>query len=159
MMALLGPQRCVRVVRFALPLAAGLILLLALAGMVQAAERMAVSADIANVRSGPNVGDDLLWQVEKYHPLSIVEKRGGWYRFKDFEGDEGWISAALLDNTPTVIVKVPRCNVRTGPSTDHPVSFTAEKGIPFKVLQTQGAWIEVVHIDGDRGWLLNTLVW
>ncbi|MCJ8502070.1 SH3 domain-containing protein [Desulfatitalea alkaliphila] len=129
------------------------------AGMAQAAERLAVSADIANIRSGPGVGKDLLWQVEKYHPVLVVERRDGWVRFKDFEGDEGWISAALLDDTPSVIVKVNRCNVRGGPGTAHPVRFTAERGIPFKVLGTQGDWIEVVHADGDRGWVLNTLIW
>lgn len=136
-----------------------LIMFLIAAGSVHAAERMAVSADIANIRSGPSVGDPLLWQVEKYHPLMVVEKRDGWYRFKDFEGDEGWISASLLDTTPTVIVNVARCNVRTGPGTDHPIAFTAQRGIPFKVLGTQGDWIEIEHADGDRGWVFNTLVW
>jgi SH3-like domain-containing protein len=136
-----------------------LTVLCALTGMAQAAERMAVKADIANIRSGPGIGEPLLWQVEKYHPLLIVEKRGGWFRFKDFEGDEGWISASLVDTTPTVIVNVALCNLRTGPGTDHAVAFTAVRGIPFKVLKTEGQWIEIEHADGDRGWVLNTLVW
>lgn len=150
-------RQCRRRFWQSLPIA--VLTLFLVAGMAQAAERLAVSADIANVRSGPGVGSDLLWQVEKYHPLLVVERRDGWVRFKDFEGDEGWISAALLDDTPSVIVKVNRCNLRGGPGTAHPVLFTAERGIPFKVLGTRGDWIEVIHADGDRGWVLNTLIW
>jgi SH3-like domain-containing protein len=127
--------------------------------VAQAAERMSVMAEIANVRSGPGVADPMMWQVEKYHPLIIIEKKDGWYRFKDFEGDEGWISGALLDTTPTVIVKVARSNVRTGPGKDYPVKFMAERGIPFKILRTQGDWIEIEHGDGDKGWIAKTLVW
>ncbi len=130
-----------------------------LAVAAQANERMSVKAEIANVRSGPGIADPMLWQVERYHPLLVIEKKEGWYRFKDFEGDEGWISATLLDTTPTVIVKVARSNVRTGPGTEYPVKFTAERGIPFKILRTQGDWIEIEHGDGDKGWIAKTLVW
>jgi len=124
-----------------------------------AAERMAAKDDIANIRSGPGTQYELLWQIEKYHPVLVVEKRGVWYRFKDFEGDEGWIHASLLDKTRTVIVRVRRCNVRTGPSTDAEIAFTVDRGIPFKVLQKKGRWFEVEHADGDKGWIFETLVW
>ncbi|MBI5063989.1 MAG: hypothetical protein HZB87_11145, partial [Desulfatitalea sp.] len=33
------------------------------------------------------------------------------------------------------------------------------KGIPFKVLQTKGQWLQVEHADGDSGWLMKNLVW
>jgi SH3-like domain-containing protein len=124
-----------------------------------AAERMAVKADTANIRSGPGVTYDLLWQIEKYHPLLVVEQKGPWYRFTDFEGDEGWIHETLVDKTRAVIVKVRKCNVRSGPGTQYDVAFTASKGIPFKVLKTEGRWLQVQHADGDEGWIFNSLVW
>ena len=130
-----------------------------IAGETTAAERMAVKADAANIRSGPGLNYDLLWQIEKYHPFLVVEKKGRWYRFKDFEGDEGWIHETLVDKTPAVIVKVKRCNVRSGPGTQYDVAFTASRGIPFKVLKTEGRWIQVQHADGDAGWIFNSLVW
>ena len=129
------------------------------AGHAGAAERMAVKSDIANIRSGPGTKHELLWQIEKYHPVSVIEKKGVWYRFKDFEGDEGWIHASLLDMIHTVIVRVRRCNVRSGPSTDTEIAFTVDRGIPFKVLQKKGRWFEVEHSDGDKGWIFETLVW
>lgn len=137
----------------------GAALVCLLAGVAFAAERMAVKSNTANIRSGPGSQYEQLWQIEKYHPVIIIEKKGDWYHFRDFEGDEGWIHNSLLDKTETVIVKVSRCNVRTGPGTEYDIAFNVDKGIPFKVLQKKGRWYEVQHADGDRGWILNTLVW
>jgi len=129
------------------------------AGAASAEERMAVKGDIANVRALPDTQSDTLWQVEKYHPLMVIEKKGAWYRFRDFEGDKGWIHSSLVDNTPTVIVKVRRANIRTGPGTQNNLAFDADKGTPFRVLEKKGAWIKVQHADGDTGWIFKSLVW
>lgn len=124
-----------------------------------AGERMAVKADIANIRSGPGTKYELLWKIEKYHPVLILEKKGDWYLFQDFEGDKGWVHRDLLDKTETVIIKANQCNVRTGPGTEYDIAFAVDKGIPFKVLQKKGRWYEIQHADGDRGWIFNTLIW
>jgi SH3-like domain-containing protein len=123
------------------------------------AEPFAVSVPEANIRSGPGQSKDLLWKVEKYHPLDIVEKKGDWYRFRDFEGDEGWIHKSLVDKIPAVIVKQNNCNVRSGPDTKNETLFKVEKGIPFKVLKREGKWLQVQHADGDTGWIHSSLVW
>ena len=53
-------------------------------GLVFAQQRVTVTASIANMRSGPGTKYDVLWQVEQYHPVIIVEKRENWYKIKDF---------------------------------------------------------------------------
>ena len=123
------------------------------------AERLSVKANIANIRSGPNTSDAVIWQVEKYHPLNVVKKKGSWFLFEDFEGDRGWIHASLLVNTKTVIVKNDKCNVRSGPGTGNDIRFTVDKGVPFKVLAEKGKWLQVIHADGDKGWIHQSLVW
>lgn len=123
------------------------------------ADRLAVSAKKANIRSGPGTNYDILWEVEKYHPLQILKKQGKWYRFRDFEGDEGWVYAPLLGDIPTVITRKKKCNVRSGAGTNFKILFTAEKGIPFKVLNKKGDWIQVKHSDGDEGWVHASIVW
>jgi uncharacterized protein YgiM (DUF1202 family) len=120
---------------------------------------MAVRVPVANIRSGPSDNSDLLWKVEKNHPLDILEKKGGWCRFRDFEGDEGWIKASLLEDTPTVITKLDGCNVRSGPGLKYPVVFSVEKGIPFKVLKREGKWVHIQHASGSSGWIFSALVW
>ncbi len=129
------------------------------AGPSYAAERMAVIGSEANIRSGPGTNYEVLWQVEKYHPLTVLKKKGGWYRFKDFEGDIGWIHASLIKKVSTVITKRNKCNIRSGPGQKYSIKFTAEKGIPFKVLNRNGNWIKIQHADGDIGWIYKSLVW
>ena len=128
-------------------------------GMAGAEERMAIQSNVANIRSGPNLEEAVLWKVEKYFPVIILEKKGDWRRFRDFEGDQGWIHASLLGPIKTVIVKADHCNLRTGPGTQYDIAFTVNKGIPFKVLQTKGKWLQVQHADGDSGWIHKKLVW
>ena len=136
-----------------------MFMVISVAGGATAAERVAVKGNVANVRALPNTKSDTLWQVEKYHPLLVIEKRGKWFRVKDFEGDMGWMHRTLVDKTPTIIVNVKLANVRTGPGTQHHLSFDAGKGTPFKVLEKKERWIKVQHADGDVGWIFNSLIW
>lgn len=122
-------------------------------------QRLSVSVKIANMRSGPGEEHPEMWQVEKYHPLVVVEKKGSWYKVKDFEGDMAWIYSSLLDDTQSVITVKDECNVRSKPAMDGQVLFKVEKGIPFKVLEKKDNWIKIKHADNDIGWIYNTLVW
>ncbi|MFK5953624.1 MAG: SH3 domain-containing protein [Desulfobacterium sp.] len=126
---------------------------------VFAQERLAVTSKIANVRSGPGTNYDILWRVEKYYPLIVLEKKEGWVHFKDFEGDKAWIHNALVKKINSVITLKDNCNVRSGPGTNTAIVFTVEKGVPFKVIETRGGWLNVEHADGDRGWIFKRLLW
>lgn len=123
------------------------------------AERLSVGVDVANIRSGPDSNETVIWKVEKYHPLEVVQKQGQWCLIKDFENDQGWVSCSLLDKTRSVIVKKENCNVRSGPGTNAEISFTVDRGVPFKVIEEKGDWLHVVHVDGDDGWIHKALVW
>lgn len=134
------------------------LLIMLLAGAASA-ERLAVSAPVANIRSGPGTSHALLWKVEKYFPIRVIEKSGEWYHFEDFEGDKGWVHQSLVSNISTVVTKNDECNIRSGPGTNYEIKFTVEKGIPFKVLERKGNWIHIEHADGDKGWIYESLVW
>lgn len=123
------------------------------------AERLAVSVPIANIRSGPGENYNILWAVEKYHPLNVFQKSGQWYHFRDFENDQGWIHASLVSKIPSVITIKENCSIRSGPGTRFGILFTVEKGIPFKVLDRKNEWIHIRHADGDSGWIHASLVW
>lgn len=128
------------------------------ADLVQA-ERLSVKTNIANIRSGPTTKDAVIWQVEKYHPVKVIKKQGKWYLFEDFESDRGWIHKDLLADIQAVVVKKDKCNVRSGPGTGNDIRFTVDKGVPFKVLGKKGDWLQVIHADGDQGWIHRALVW
>ncbi len=124
------------------------------------AERLALAVEKANVRSGPGTEKyKVLWEIERYHPIQVVQKQGDWIFFKDFEGDEGWIHKRLVDKTPTVITRKDMVNIRSGPGTDAAISFRAERGVPLKVLERKGNWIRIQSAFGDKGWIHSKLVW
>lgn len=145
-------------------LVAGIFLVLVITAFtmpmgVFAAERMAVKASIANMRSGPGTKYKQLWQVEKYHPVIVIEKKGNWYKIRDFEKDMAWIHKSLLSDIPCVITIRDKCNVRSKAGKDGRILFTVERGVPFKVLDKKGNWIKIKHADNDVGWIYKTLVW
>lgn len=122
-------------------------------------ERLSVKAPLANIRNGPGDQYDVMWQIGKYHPVEIIQKSGSWYRFRDSDKDEGWIHDSMLDRTATVVTIKEDCPIYSGAGTKFKVLFSAEKGVPFKVLGKKGGWINIQHEDGDKGWIQNTLVW
>ena len=128
-------------------------------GSAALAERLTITSNVANIRSGPGQQYDILWQVEKFHPIQVIDKKDKWYHFRDFEGDEGWIHASLVGKIPAVITKSDKSNVRSGPGTGYKIKFSVEKGIPFRVLQRKKKWVYVRHADGDKGWIHNSLLW
>ncbi len=99
-----------------------LLLIIVFAGVANA-ERLTVSAPVANIRSGPGTGHNVLWKVEQYFPVLVIEKSGEWYRFEDFEGDKGWVHQSLVGKIPAVITRNDTSNIRSGPGTNKPVSF------------------------------------
>ncbi len=133
--------------------------LMIMPGLVFAQQRFTVTASIANMRSGPGTEYDVLWQVEQYHPVNIVKKKGDWYKIKDFENDVAWIHKSLLGKVQGVITIKGKCNIRSRATTKSNIVFTVEKGVPFKVLAKEGSWLKIEHADGDVGWIFKTLVW
>ena len=124
------------------------------------AERLALAVDKANVRSGPGTAEyDVLWEIEKYHPIQVVQKQGDWIFFKDFEGDVGWIHVRLVNKTPSVITRKDMVNIRSGPGTATDIKFRAERGVPFRVLERKGQWLKIQSAYGDKGWIHRKLVW
>jgi len=123
------------------------------------ADRLAIVVSVANIRSGPGSNYDILWKVEKYYPVNVIEKKNSWYHFIDFEDDKGWVHKSLVGKIDAVITKKDLCNIRSGPGTGNKILFTVEKGIPFKVIKRQGHWLYVEHADKDSGWIHETLVW
>ncbi len=128
-------------------------------GDLASAERLSVAVQVANVRSGPGITNEVLWKIEKHHPLLILKKSGSWYYFRDFEGDQGWIHKSLINKISSIITKKEKSNIRSGPGTTFKILFAVEKGIPFKVINQKGTWIHIQHADGEKGWIHRSLVW
>ncbi len=128
-------------------------------GIAVASERLSVRSSIANLRNGSGTKYKVLWQVEKYHPFLVINKKKDWYEVKDFEGDTAWIHKTILGKTDTVISIKSKCNVRSKPDASGDILLRVERGVPFKVLGRKGDWINIKHADGEVGWIFKKLVW
>ncbi len=67
--------------------------------------------------------------------------------------------ADVIEKGPKGKTKKKKGNVRSGAGTNFKILFTAEKGIPFKVLEKKGDWFHIQHSDGDKGWVHKGIVW
>ncbi|WP_289019261.1 SH3 domain-containing protein [Desulfobacter postgatei] len=128
-------------------------------GIALASERLSVISSVANLRDGAGSKYNVLWQVEKYHPFLVINKKKDWCEVKDFEGDTAWVHESLLGKTDTVISIKSQCNVRSKPDQSSDIVLRVERGVPFKVLGRKGDWINIEHADGEVGWIFKNLVW
>jgi len=139
---------------------AGLLFALALAAAPAAAEMVSIRGATVNMRAGPGTHAKILWELGRHYPLRVLERRGGWLKIRDFEGDEGWVFARLTSRTPAMIVKRPSANIRGGPGTGYRILGRAEYGEVFRTLERRGRWVRVARPPGNRdGWIARSLLW
>ncbi len=136
-----------------------LVFVLALA---PSASALCVKAPEANLRSGPGTKYEKLWEVFQYMPFTKVEKRGVWYKVKDFTGDVYWVFGQLVTEAyKCAVVKGEKANIRVGPGThfDQNDMSPALQYYSFRVLETKGSWVKVKDEYGDQGWVYKPLLW
>lgn len=135
----------------------GLPMLLA-AGSASA-ETLSVKVASANFRARPHETAELKFSADKFFPVDVLEKKNGWVKVKDFEGDEAWVLEKMLGATPSVVVSTANANIREGGSTASDVLFTVKHGEVFKIEERKGEWLKVVDANGDGGWIRHDMVW
>ena len=123
---------------------------------------LCVTADTANLRSGPGTKHDISWQVFKYMPLKKLSKQGNWYKVQDVDGDTHWIYNNLVtDKYKCAVVNVDEANVRSGPGTKYKKTILSPlfQYESLKVLKTQGPWVNIMYESEDTGWVFKKLLW
>lgn len=137
-----------------------------------------VSAGITlNVRSGPGANNSIIGRVSGGTALQILETdaSGAWLRVTSsaFSG-EGWVAAAYVttgaanataaptaqpsNGGTTVVVRVPKLNVRSGPGTNNAILTSLTAGVTLQVISTSAGWHQV-NAPGlaQPGWVLASL--
>lgn len=125
----------------------------------KAPKRLCVKENKAYMRVAPGWDKRVLWSVERYYPVVVIEKKGNWYKVTDYENDAGWLHASVLEKTESVITTKNKCRLRSQPTLKSSVVFMPNDGVPFKVCERKGNWIKVQHNKGKSGWISQSLVW
>lgn len=120
---------------------------------------VSVAGDPVNMRAGPSLNYEIIWELGRGYPLMVTDSKGSWYKVKDFEDDQGWVFEPLTSRTPHVVVKKQLVNIRKAPGTKYKVVGKAEYGTVFRTIKRVKGWIKVKHDNGLTGWIYRKLVW
>ncbi len=129
------------------------------AAAAASARMVSIKGRKVNLRAGPGTKYEVLWELGRGFPLKVIKKKNGWLKVRDFENDEGWVLARLVNRVPHMVVKRKRINIRSGPGTRYRLVGKANYGVVFRTLKRRGAWVKVRHENGTTGWVLRRLLW
>lgn len=137
-----------------------LVLLLALAGMAQAADFRSVGAGPAVMYDAPAAKARKLYVAPAGMPVEIVVVNGDWSRVRDAAGELAWIENKALSDKRMLIVDVAQAQARRSAADSAPIAFTVTKGVLLELAgPIASGWIKVRHRDGDVGFLKADEVW
>ncbi len=139
-----------------------LLLLLGVASLVPSvasAEMLAVKTESATFRATPSDKSKIVYAADKFYPVEIVERKAGWAKVKDFEGETAWVAERMLGKLDTIVIDAPTANIRDKAATDADVLFKVAHGEVFQVQERKGEWLKVKDSHGDGGWIRMDKTW
>ena len=142
------------------------VLLLLLFGFTvlwtSSADALCIKERRANLRKGPGLNYDKLWEVFRFMPFKQLGKKGAWLRVQDLDGDIYWVHGRLTTKSfKCAVIKKDKTNLRRGPGTHYKKikGIPGEKYFSMKVLKIKGGWVQVMDAWGDKAWIYRPLVW
>ena len=126
------------------------------------ADALCIKNRQANLRQGPGLHYDKIWEVFRYMPFQQLGKKGEWLRVKDLDGDIYWVHKKLTTKSfKCAVIKKDATNLRNGPGTKYKKvkGMPGEKYFSMKVLKIKDNWVQVVDAWGDKAWIYRPLVW
>jgi SH3-like domain-containing protein len=126
---------------------------------VASAEILAVKTESANFRSAPSDKAAVVYSADKFYPVEVIERKSGWAKVKDFEGDTAWVAERVLGKLETVVIDTPSANIREKAKADSDVLFKVAHGEVFKVEDRKDNWLKIKDAHGDGGWIRIDKTW
>jgi SH3-like domain-containing protein len=113
----------------------------------------------ANIRSGPSLNSEVLRAVPTGYPLLVIDQQDNWSLVEDFRQRQGWVYTRLLTGNNTVVVKVGKGNLRSGPSLSDEITAKIDYGMVMYIEERLESWIKVKGSNGLVGWLHKEVIW
>jgi SH3-like domain-containing protein len=127
--------------------------------MQASAEMKSVRVKTANFREAPADDADILFTADRYYPVKIVERKSGWAKVRDFEGEVAWVAERLLNREKTVVIRVEYAIARDKPETSGKQVFRASWSDAFLVKEVRTGWVSIEGPDGKEAWVLQEATW
>ena len=113
----------------------------------------------ANIRSDASLSSEVLHTVPPGYPVAVLERQTDWLLVEDYRGRKGWVFASLVTEPGTVIIKVFKGNLRSGPSLKDDIIVQLDHGKILPVLERSGEWLKVSDKEELTGWLHRKIIW
>ncbi|MGA1795965.1 MAG: SH3 domain-containing protein [bacterium] len=145
-----------------LPLLTALMIMLGAAGVM--AEKVFVSGQMVNIRSGPSTRHAIIRTARMGDELELLKSLNGWARVILPDGETGWIHERLISsarqNPPseTVYVIADKVNVRKGPGVNYSIVTSVKKNDELMQIKSLNGWVRVTLPDGTSGWITERYV-
>lgn len=123
------------------------------------AEMKSVRVKTANFRENPSMTADVLFTADRHYPVDVLERKRGWAKIRDFEGETAWVAERLLHRDPAIVVTVERANVRAAPRANARVLFKGTWSEAYPIEETKGVWVHIRTPEGQDGWIHRSIVW
>lgn len=114
------------------------------------------------LRKGPGEKNAVSWKVARYMPFMRTERKAGWSKVQDLEGEEHWAkSSDLTTSIRCVVIKTNVAALRKDPNPNSPAAEfkTVDRYTPFKRLGNEREWVNVEDETGRQAWVNETSVW
>jgi SH3-like domain-containing protein len=138
-----------------------LVLAVALAGAVHAAEYRATAEAPTILYDGPSAKSKPQFLYGRDVPVEVIVVVEGWAKVRDVGGTIGWIERKALADKRALLVRVPSAEVRERPEDAAPLVFRAEQNVLLELAETATSaattaspgWVRVRHRDGAGGYV------
>jgi SH3-like domain-containing protein len=124
-----------------------------------ALEYRAIGAEPAVLYDAPSAKAQKLFILGPGYPVEVLVTVEGWLKVRDATGELAWVEVNNLSSQRTVMVRVPRAEVRQAPDETAPVVFYAEQDVLLEFVEMAGNFAQVRHKDGVVGFVRVTQVW
>ena len=126
-----------------------------------------ITSETLNVRSGAGSNFEVLYMVKKNDKVTVTDTSNGWYKVKNSEDKEGWVSSkyvSISESSETVSrsssydqkeVNTNGLNMRSGAGTSYRVITTLNKGTKVDVISESNGWSKIKY-DGRLGYVYST---
>ncbi|GEM_PF-969929 len=113
----------------------------------------------AHIRSDAALTSKVLRSVPPGYPVLVLKRQEDWVLVEDFRQRKGWVFSPLLTGPGTVIIKVYKGNLRSGPGLTDDVIAQLDHGTVLSVLETRGDWLQVTDSEKVSGWMHRKVIW
>jgi SH3-like domain-containing protein len=145
--------------RFRLAQALLALVCAAAAGGAAAIDFRSVAVPAAILYDAPSAKARKLFLLGRDYPVEVLVAIEGWIKVRDASGELAWIEAGNLADKRTVLVRVPRAEVRQGATETAEILFYAEQDVVFELIGMDGNYARVRHADGTTGYVRVTQIW